>query len=220
MSSVPVEDAAALASEPALPEQWETIEEEQEAASFGMWLFLATELLFFGGLFLCYTVYRITNTDGFLAGARETDIRLGTINTVILLTSSLTMVMAVQGGRAGLRGLVWKCLAATALLGAAFLAVKGYEWSEDISRHLVPNAHFPIAIKGASMFFALYWVMTGLHGIHLTIGVAIVARLAWLMRGRTSLKIPDLITIGLYWHFVDTVWIFLYPLLYLSGRAP
>lgn len=219
MTSASIDDAA-LVAEPALPEQWETIEEEQEAASFGMWLFLATEMLFFGGLFLCYTVYRITDTDGFLAGARATDLRLGTLNTIILLTSGLTMAMAVQGGRAGLRSLVWKCLAATALLGAAFLAVKGYEWSEDLSRGLFPSAHFAIPERGASMFWALYWVMTGLHGVHLTIGVVMVARLAWLMRGLTSLKIPDLVTIGLYWHFVDTVWIFLYPLLYLSGRAP
>ena len=220
MSSVSIDDTALPVAEPAVPEPWETIEEEQEAASFSMWLFLATEMLFFGGLFLCYTVYRFTDTDGFLAGARATDLRLGTINTIILLTSSLTMVMAVQGARLGLRGLVWRCLAATAILGAAFLAVKGYEWSEDLSRHLFPNTHFAIAERGASMFWALYWVMTGLHGVHLTIGVVIVARLAWLMRGLTSLKIPDLVTIGLYWHFVDTIWIFLYPLLYLSGRAP
>ena len=220
MSGVSIDDAALAAAEPAVAEQWETIGEEQEAASFGMWLFLATEMLFFGGLFLCYTVYRFTHADGFLAGARETDLTLGTINTVILLTSSLTMVMAVQGGRAGLRGLVWRCLAATAILGAAFLAVKGYEWSEDLGRHLFPSAHFAIAKRGAAIFWALYWVMTGLHGIHLTIGVVIVARLAWLMRGLTSLKIPDLVTVGLYWHFVDTVWIFLYPLLYLSGRGP
>ncbi len=219
MSSVSIDETALPVAEPAVPEPWETVDEEQQAASFGMWLFLATEMLFFGGLFLCYTVYRFMHTEGFLAGARETDLELGTINTVILLTSSLTMVMAVQGGRAGLRGLVWKCLAATALLGAAFLAVKGYEWSEDLSRNLFPGAQFAIAERGAPMFWALYWVMTALHGIHLTIGVVIVARLAWLMRGLTSLKIPDLVTVGLYWHFVDTIWIFLYPLLYLSGRA-
>ena len=220
MSSASIDEVALPVSEPALPEQWETIDQEQEAASFGMWLFLATEMLFFGGLFLCYTVYRYTHTDGFLAGARESDLRLGTINTIILLTSSLTMAMAVQGGRAGLRRLVWTCLAATALLGAAFLAVKVNEWNEDLSRHLFPNAQFAIAERGAAMFWAMYWVMTGVHGIHLMIGVIIVARLAWLMRGLTSLKTPDLVTIGLYWHFVDTIWIFLYPLLYLSGRAP
>ena len=206
--------------EPVVSEPWETLEEEQEAASFGMWLFLGTELLFFGGLFLCYAVYRFDYPEGFLAGGRATEILLGSINTALLLTRSLTMVVAVQAGQAGWRGLTWKCVAATAALGAAFLAVKGYEWNQDIARGLVPSAHFPIAKRGAAAFFALYWVMTGVHGLHLTIGVAIVGRLAWLMHGRTPLKIPDLVTIGLYWHFVDTMWLFIYPLLYLPGRAP
>jgi len=212
-------DSAAIPTALAPSEPWETLEEEQNAASFGMWLFLVTEILFFSGMFLCYAVYRTSNPEGFLAGAKATEIALGTINIVILLTSSVTMIMAVQGARAGLRGLVWKCLAATALLGVLFLAVKGYEYRDDLEQGLWPGAHFPIALKGAASFWGLYWVMTSVHAIHLTVGVVLVARLAWFMSRATSLLLPDLVTIALYWHFVDTVWIFLYPILYLPGRA-
>jgi cytochrome c oxidase subunit III len=208
-----------VATAPAPSEPWETIEEEQEAASFGMWIFLATEVLFFSGLFATYTVYRYLNPEGFLAGARATEITLGTINTVILLVSSLTMIMAVQAARIGIRGVVWKCLAATSALGILFLAVKGYEYRQDLAQGLWPDAHFPIAVKGAALFWGLYWFMTGIHAVHLTIGVIIVGRLAWLMKSLTPLLLPDLVTIALYWHFVDTVWIFLYPVLYLPGRA-
>ncbi len=210
---------AAIAAAPAPSEPWETSEEEQNAASFGMWLFLITEILFFGGMFLCYAVYRTNYPEGFLAGAKATEITLGTINIVILLASSVTMIMAVQGARAGLRGLVWKCLAATAALGVLFLAVKGYEYRDDLEQGLYPSAHFPIAQKGAALFWGLYWVMTFIHAIHLTVGVVLVARLAWFMSRLTPLLLPDLVTIALYWHFVDTVWIFLYPILYLPGRA-
>jgi cytochrome c oxidase subunit III len=209
----------AAATGPAPSEPWETLEEEQAAANFGMWLFLVTEVLFFGGMFLVYAVNRAANPEGFLAGARATEVTLGTANAAILLVSSLTMIMAVQGARAGLRGLVWKCLAATAALGVAFLAVKGFEYAGDIARGLVPGPHFSIAAPGAAAFWGVYWVMTSVHAIHLTVGVVLVARLAWFMSGKEPLLLPDLVTIGLYWHFVDTVWIFLYPILYLPGRA-
>lgn len=208
-----------LATAPAPSEPWETPDEEQDAATFGMWLFLMTEVLFFGGMFLCYAVNRVNNPEGFLAGARETEFTFGTVNAVILLVSSLTMIMAVQGARLGYRGLVWKCLAATAALGTAFLIVKGFEYSSDLEQSLYPGPHFPIAVKGAASFWGLYWLMTGVHAIHLTVGIVLVLRLAWFMRGLTPLLLPDLVTIALYWHFVDTVWIFLYPILYLPGRA-
>ncbi len=212
-------DEAAIATGPAPSEPWDTLEEEQNAANFGMWLFLVTEILFFGGMFLAYAVNRSNNPAGFLAGAKATEITLGTINIVILLASSVTMIMAVQGARAGLRGLVWKCLAATASLGVLFLAVKGYEYHGDLEQNLLPGSHFPIALKGAASFWGLYWVMTSVHAIHLTVGVVLVARLAWFMSHLEPLLLPDLVTIALYWHFVDTVWIFLYPILYLPGRA-
>jgi len=212
-------DQAAIATGPAPSEPWETLEEEQNAANFGMWLFLVTEILFFGGMFLAYAVNRVNNPEGFLAGARATEITLGTTNIVILLVSSVTMIVAVQGAQAGLRGLVWKCLAATAALGVLFLAVKGYEYRGDIEQGLVPGPHFSIAARGAASFWGLYWVMTSVHAIHLTVGVVLVARLAWFMSRLEPLLLPDLVTIALYWHFVDTVWIFLYPILYLPGRA-
>ncbi len=212
-------EQAAAAAGPAPSEPWETLEEEQNAANFGMWLFLVTEILFFGGMFLAYAVNRSSNPEGFLAGARATDITLGTVNAAILLVSSLTMIVAVQGAQAGLRGLVWKCLAATAALGVAFLAVKGFEYRGDIEQGLVPGAHFSIPARGAAMFWGLYWVMTSVHALHLTVGVVLVARLAWFMRRMEPLPLPDLVTIALYWHFVDTVWLFLYPVLYLPGRA-
>jgi cytochrome c oxidase subunit III len=218
MSAVSPEDAE-IVTAPAPSEPWESIGEEQNAASFGMWLFLMTEILFFSGMFLVYAVNRAENPEGFLAGAKETKITLGTINAVILLASSVTMIMAVQGSRAGLRGLVWKCLAATAALGVLFLAVKGYEYYQDLAEGLYPGKHFPITIKGAAAFWGLYWMMTSIHAIHLTVGVVLVSRLAWFMYRLTPLLLPDLVTIALYWHFVDTVWIFLYPVLYLPGRA-
>ncbi len=125
-------DQAAIATGPAPSEPWETLEEEQAAANFGMWLFLVTEILFFGGMFLAYAVNRVNNPEGFLAGARATEITLGTINIVILLVSSVTMIVAVQGAQAGLRGLVWKCLAVTAALG---VAVPGRQGLRICGRH-------------------------------------------------------------------------------------
>jgi cytochrome c oxidase subunit III len=212
-------ETAETVTAPAPSEPWETPEEEQHAASFGMWIFLATEVLFFGGMFLAYAVNRAGNPEGFLAGARETNITLGTINAAILLISSVTMIMAVQGAKAGFRGLVWKCLVATATLGVLFLAVKGLEYHDDLAEGLYPGEHFPIAVKGAAAFWGLYWMMTSIHAIHLSVGVVLVARLAWFMYRQTPLLLPDLVTIALYWHFVDTVWLFLYPILYLPGRA-
>jgi cytochrome c oxidase subunit 3 len=199
-------------------EPWSNIAEETEAASFGMWLFLGTEVLFFGGLFLSYTIARFLYPQDFLEAARHTDIYLGATNTIVLLTSSLTMVVAVRGADLGARRLVWICLAATAALGALFLTIKGFEYWEDIREHLVPGRGFAVQGFGATLFFSLYWIMTSVHAVHLTVGVILIARLAWLMRSE-PLRLPDLPVYGLYWHFVDTVWIFLFPLLYLAGRA-
>jgi cytochrome c oxidase subunit III len=203
---------------PAPSEPWNSLAEESEAANFGMWLFLGTEVLFFGGMFLSYTVFRYLYTSDFLEAARHTNIYFGTANTFVLLTSSLTMVIAVRGANLGARRLVWITLAVTAALGALFLTIKGFEYREDFREHLIPGRDFAVQGMGAALFFALYWIMTGVHAVHLTAGVVLIARLAWLMRSE-PLRLPDLPVYGLYWHFVDTVWIFLYPLLYLAGRA-
>ena len=156
MSSVSIDDTLLPVAEPAVAEQWETIEEEQEAASFGMWLFLATEMLFFGGLFLCYTVYRFTHTDGFLAGARATDLKLGTMNTVILLTSSLSVATSITAMQKGQRKLSMYLLMATMILGLLFLVNKGFEWATKIEHGIYPNSPTLLArSKGEILFFGL-----------------------------------------------------------------
>ncbi|MBM0206752.1 cytochrome c oxidase subunit 3 [Micromonospora sp. STR1s_5] len=206
-----------------LKEPWESFERQKEAGKFGIWIFLASEVLFFGALLLTYAVYRLGNLQAFAAAGRETNISYGTINTGILLTSSLTMAVASQAAaaKAGFRRLVIGCLAGTAALGIAFLVVKGFEYKEDIDKHLVPGVHFALKQAAAQIFFGLYWLVTGIHAIHLTIGIVMVSRLAFL-GWRRKLVLddnPELEVTGLYWHLVDIVWIFLYPLIYLPGRA-
>ena len=152
----------------ALREPWTRLSRQREAATFGMWVFLTSELLFFSGMILIYAACRYLHPAGFLAGARETNVWFGTINTMALLTSSFTMAVAAQAGDARLRRLAIICLAATAALGLAFLTIKGFEYREDIQHHLLPGADFAIAAPGAELFFSIYWVMTGVHGIHLS----------------------------------------------------
>lgn len=206
-----------------LREPWENFERQRNAGKFGIWVFLASEVLFFGSLMLTYTVCRIDHPEAFAAAGRATNIWYGTINTAILLTSSLTMAMASQAATVG-RGfhrLVICCLAATASLGIAFLVVKAFEYKEDIEKHLVPGAGFLLHDTGAQLFFALYWLITGVHAIHLTIGIVLVSRLA-MLGYLEKLQIgenPEIEITALYWHLVDVIWIFLYPLIYLPGRA-
>jgi cytochrome c oxidase subunit 3 len=206
-----------------LKEPWQYFDRQREAGTFGIWVFLASEMLFFGALILTYTVCRIDHPAAFAAAARETDILYGTINTAILLTSSFTMAMASQAAASGerLRSLVLWCLAATAALGLAFLVVKGFEYKEDIEKHLVPGAHFALAQTGAQLFCGLYWIITGVHAVHLTIGIVLVVRLTLLgYLNKFPLDAnPEIEVTGLYWHLVDIIWIFLYPLIYLPGRA-
>ena len=206
-----------------LKKPWQSMARQRDAGTFGIWVFLASEMLFFGALILIYTVYRVSDPAAFTAAARETDIWYGTINTAILLTSSLTMAVAVQASTAalGFRRLIVACLSLTVALGVAFLVVKGFEYKEDIEHHLVPGLHFALAQPAAQIFFALYWVLTGVHAIHLTIGLGLVSRLALLIWRRKLVfdDNPEIEVTGLYWHLVDIIWIFLYPLIYLPGRA-
>ena len=206
-----------------LREPWESFERQSEAGTLGIWVFLASEVLFFGALVLTYTVCRIENADAFATAARETNIWYGTANTAILLTSSLTMTVVVQAVASGenFRRLILACLTVTAVLGIAFLAVKGFEYKDDIEKHLVPGAQFALTEKSAQLFFGLYWTLTGVHAIHLTIGILLVLRLALLgFRRRLELdRNPEIRVTGLYWHLVDVIWIFLYALIYLPGRA-
>lgn len=206
---------------PWLREQFETAGQQREAAHLGMWGFIATEIMFFGGLFAGYTVYRYAYPHAFAEGSRHTNLLYGTINTALLLTSSLTMTLAVNAAQRGLnRAIVWNILL-TVLLAAGFLAVKGLEYSEDIREHLVPGpSFFALGHPHEELFFYFYWAMTGLHALHLLIGIGVLSGLALMAaRHRYSEKYFTPIEMGgLYWHFVDTVWIFLYPLLYLIDR--
>jgi cytochrome c oxidase subunit III len=204
-----------------LREPWHELSRQDYAASFGIWCFLVSEVLFFAGLFLAYTIYSIHNRSAFLEAARETDIWFGTVNTAVLLTSSLTIAVAAQASEARLQRLSAWCLGATAALGAAFLVFKSFEYAEDIRKGLVPGPHFSLQAPAAQIFFALYWVMTGIHAIHLSAGIGLVGRLA-VQGGRGRLVLrgnPQVQVTAIYWHFVDVIWVLLYPLIYLPGRA-
>jgi cytochrome c oxidase subunit 3 len=206
-----------------LREPWEYFERQRSAGKFGIWVFLASEVLFFGALMLVYAVCRVDHAEAFAAAGRETNIWYGTINTAILLTSSLTMAMASQAAATGqdLRRLVLWYLASTAVLGLIFVVVKGFEYKEDIDKHLVPGAEFALHEAGAQLFYGFYWLVTGVHAIHLTIGIVLVIRLV-LLGYLDKLPLdenPEVEVTALYWHLVDIVWIFLYPLIYLPGRA-
>lgn len=225
-------------------------EQQYVAAELGMWLFLATEILFFGGVFLGYTLYRFKYQEQFIAGSHHLDEMLGAINTTVLLTSSLTMVLAVHYAQLNKRGALILSLIATMILGAAFLGVKAYEYHHKYEQHLVPGLNFQVPAAGGpghsaatgaaaaepavapttdgqplaasdprmiELFFSFYFVMTGIHAFHMIIGLGILAVLVVsAMRGKfDGGRFTPIEMSGLYWHFVDIVWVFLFPLLYL-----
>jgi cytochrome c oxidase subunit 3 len=199
------------------------LEQQQEAAALGMWAFLATEVMFFGGLFTAYAVYRHQHPDAFAEASQSLNLTLGAVNTVVLLTSSLTMALAVYGAQVGRRGLLTACLALTALLGAGFLAVKACEYYGDYRDNLVPGLAFVDDAwqepAGVRLFLLLYYIMTAVHALHLTVGIAMMAVLTCLARrGCYGPAYHAPVEVGgLYWHFVDVIWIFLLPLLYMVG---
>ena len=216
---------------PRVAHHFDTWEQQHEASSLGMWLFLVTEILFFGGLFAGYTVYRNAHHEAFVEASRHLDLTLGTINTAILLGSSLTMALAVRAATMLRRGPLVLFLLLTAALGAAFIVIKGFEYTHKWHEHLVPGPNFmPIghgeggaeaASSGQELFFGFYFVMTGLHAAHMVIGLGVLLALAayrWRapLRRRSHTFVENA---GLYWHFVDLVWIFLFPLLYLIDRS-
>jgi cytochrome c oxidase subunit 3 len=203
--------------------QFEDAEQQFEASALGMWAFLATEVLFFGGLFISYAVYRSSYPQAFAEASNHLDILLGTVNTAILIGSSLTMVLAVYSARFGSRNTQVLFLLATLALGLVFLGIKAIEYQHKFHEHLVPGLNFQFPGKeaaAAQIFFSLYFAMTGMHALHMVIGAGlliVLATQAW--RGRFSAAYYTPVEIvGLYWHFVDIVWIFLFPLLYLLGR--
>jgi cytochrome c oxidase subunit 3 len=208
-------------SERAIGFQYATVAQQREASTLGMWAFLATEVLFFGALIAAYLNYRNWLGDEFIAAASLTKVALGTANTAVLLTSSACMAMAVMTFEAGSKRAPVLWLTATALLGLAFVVIKASEWWLDYQEHLIPALNFDLARHGgvAEIFFVFYFCATGLHALHLLIGISIVAWLATAIgRGRIVPGGSTTRLVGLYWHFVDVVWIFLFPLIYLAGR--
>jgi len=217
---------------PELRHHFASVEQQRDAASLGMWLFLATEIMFFGGLFLAYLVYRMWYYNEFAAGSRSLDITLGTVNTMVLICSSLTVALGVRAAQMGKRMLLVILLVLTLIFGLAFLGIKGVEWYQKYAEHHIPGHSFdasdlakdypqlPIDQAHDQIYFSLYFAMTGLHALHMIIGVGIFSFLlfyAW--KGRYTPEYHTPVEIGgLYWHFVDIVWIYLFPLLYLIDR--
>jgi cytochrome c oxidase subunit 3 len=205
----------------ALPPQYQDSAQRQGANQLGMWTLIATEILFFGGLFLAYVIYRFSYPGAFAAGSRLLGFWSGTINTAVLLTSSLSMALGdalIKRGRS--RGL-GVCIACTAALGGIFLAIKFFEYRDLYRGHLVPGIDFAGgAAPQVELFIFLYFAMTGLHAVHMLAGLGAMAWLSRLIHlGRLSAKAHEPVKmVGLYWHFVDCVWVFLYPLLYLIPK--
>ena len=209
---------------------FDDLAQQAEANTLGMWAFLATEILIFGGLFTGYAAYQAEYRHAFEAASGRLSVVIAFVNTVVLLASSLTMALAVRAAQLGRRrALVW-LLVATAALGAAFLGIKAVEYYQDYEEWLVPGLAFHpeewreqgINPAHAQLFLVFYYVATGLHAVHLTAGIGIVLVLAWM--ARRGAFVPEYYAPvemwGLYWHFVDVVWIFLLPLLYLVGTRP
>jgi len=217
---------------PELKHHFADMEQQRDASSLGMWLFLATEIMFFGGMFCAYLIYRLWYYPEFAAASNSLDIALGTVNTAVLICSSLTVVLAVRAAQLGKRQAQVIYLALTLVLGLAFLGVKGIEWTSKFREHHIPGASFhfegevpghpgqPVDQQHAQIFFSLYFAMTGMHALHMIIGVGIFSYLtfyAWKGRYTPEYHTP-LENSGLYWHFVDIIWIYLFPLLYLIDR--
>lgn len=206
-----------------LAEQFEDLEQQHEAATLGMWVFLATEIMFFGGMFAGYAIYRSLYLSAFEAGSRLLDWRWGALNTLVLICSSLTMALAVRSAQTGKKRALIAFLLCTMALGLTFLGIKFIlEWHHDYLRHLAPGLNFaypgPLAPQ-IELFFCFYFALTGVHALHMVVGLSILTYL--LVKASKGGFSPDhfnaVEVTGLYWHFVDIVWIFLFPLLYLIG---
>lgn len=207
----------------ALRHQFDDLEQQKDASVFGMWIFLVTEVMFFGGMFTGYTVYRYKFHEAFMAGSDKLDLVLGGVNTVVLIVSSLTMALAVHAAQTNKRKqLIW-FLILTMALGAAFLGIKAVEYTHKFHENMVPGPSFQfegVAHHPSELYFSFYFAMTGFHALHMIVGIALLAVILWMsVKGRFSSEYYNPVEVsGLYWHFVDIVWIFLFPLLYLVGH--
>jgi cytochrome c oxidase subunit III len=215
------------AHNPNLQHHFYSMEQQLEASTLGMWVFLVTEIMFFGGMFMAYIVYRHAYPDAWVHGSNHLNVVLGALNTSVLICSSLTMVLAVRSAQVGSRRGQIVNLVLTILLGSTFLVVKYFEYKEKFEHHLVPGPSFnstgiiPIGDDPVhqQLFFSLYFMLTGVHAAHMIVGIGIMfVILIMAIRGRFSASYYTPVEVsGLYWHFVDIVWIFLFPLLYLLG---
>ncbi len=211
----------------ALQHHFDDLDQQREASTFGMWVFLCTEILFFGGLFTTYVVYRERFHGVFAQASHHLNVVMGGTNTAVLICSSLSMAMSIWAAQMNKRKLTVLLLLVTMAFGSTFLVIKYFEYAEKFEHHLVPGPNFhyecpagePCHPEQASIFFSLYFTMTGLHALHMIVGLGLLTYLlvpAW--QGRFSAEWHNpMECIGLYWHFVDIVWIFLFPLLYLIG---
>jgi cytochrome c oxidase subunit 3 len=204
--------------------QYPSAREQHDTSMTGMWLFLATETLFFGGLFLIWLYYRYLFPVGFALATRQTEFAVGTVNSVLLITSSVTYACGVAAIRNGDRKLLFKLAVATAALGVIFMLLKGVEWYLDIHAGMVPGPGFALrgpGSQGAALFWIFYYLATVLHAMHLMIGLGLVTWIALRARNGTVTREShaSVEIVGLYWSFVDMVWLVLYPMIYLAGRA-
>jgi cytochrome c oxidase subunit III len=230
---------------PALQHHFENMEQQRVAATLGMWVFLVTEIMFFGGMFLAYTLYRNQYPEAFASASNHLDITLGAVNTAVLIVSSFTMALAVYCTQVGKRQIQIVSLILTIVLGLTFLGIKAVEYHDKYEDRLIPGRLIPghefnpqvaategdtdkhklhligsATVQQVEIFYWIYFAMTGMHALHMIIGAGIMLVILTLsIRGRFSPEYHSPVEItGLYWHFVDIVWIFLFPLLYLLGR--
>jgi cytochrome c oxidase subunit 3 len=211
---------AAHAHHPHQQHHFYSMAQQYEASVLAMWVFLVTEIMFFGGMFMAYLVYRTSYPQAWVESSHELNVYLGAANTLVLICSSLTMVLAVRSAQVGSRIGQVVNLILTILLGTTFLVIKYFEYAAKFEHHLVPGPTFRTDLPfGSQLFFSLYFCLTGVHALHMVVGIGlmlVMLVLAW--RGRFTPDYYNQIEIsGLYWHFVDIVWIFLFPLLYLVG---
>ena len=219
----------ASANHSILAHHFEDLEQQRETETMGMWVFLATEILIFGAIITGYTIYRVRYPRDFEAASAKLNVLIGSINTIVLLSSSLTMALSVHATRVGRQRMLMTCLTLTITLGAIFLGLKALEYYSDYRDFLVPGLRFrpgewteltpPANPQHVQLMLVFYYIMTGLHAVHMLVGMGL---LVWLvLRARqgtlTPVRYMAIEVIGLYWHFVDIVWIFLLPLLYLTG---
>ena len=207
----------------ALAHQFDDLEQQLDCSTLGMWIFLITEIMFFGGLFTGYAIYRSTYPEAFAQASHHLDLTLGGINTVILIGSSLTMAFAVRAAQLGSNKSAVNYMVATLILGLAFLVIKSFEYHHKYVEHLIPGPGFhlegPMA-RQIELMFCFYFAMTGMHALHMVVGAGLL--IYFIMKARANTYSPEYYgpveIMGLYWHFVDIVWIFLFPLLYLVGH--